>query len=109
MDNSPENSKLPSYFYTVGLSALLLLGTIVTLNYVVDPYFIHQWDSPLLQRLSPAQQKIMPWAKTYAAYRYRPEVVYLGSSRGEILFPLHRPLIGRLENRLLAYAGPRRH
>ena len=50
------------------------------LNYVVDPYFIHQWDSPLLQRLSPAQQKIMPWAKTYAAYRYRPEVVYLGSS-----------------------------
>ena len=29
----------------------------------------------------------MPWAKTYAAYRYRPEVVYLGSSRTEIGLP----------------------
>jgi hypothetical protein len=57
------------------------------LNYVVDPYFIHQWDTKLIQRLSPAQQKIMPWVKTYAAYRYRPEVVYLGSSRAEIGLP----------------------
>ena len=71
----------------MGLSALLLLTGIVALNYTVDPYFIHQWDTPMLARLSPAQQKIMPWAKTYAAYRYRPEVVFLGSSRTEIGLP----------------------
>ncbi len=75
------------FFWTAGLAALLAWGAIVSLNYVVDPYFIHQWDSPRLKRLSPAQQKIMPWAKTYAAYRYRPEVVYLGSSRTEIGLP----------------------
>jgi hypothetical protein len=34
----------------------------------VDPYLIHQWDSPLLQRLTIAQQKIVLWGKTYAAY-----------------------------------------
>lgn len=87
MSNSSEDHNFTLYFLTVGLSALLLLTVIVSLNYVVDPYFIHQWDSPLLQRLSPAQQKIMPWAKTYAAYRYKPEVVFLGSSRTEIGLP----------------------
>jgi hypothetical protein len=75
------------FFWTAGLAALLVWSAIVSMNYVVDPYFIHQWDSPLLKRLSPAQQKIMPWAKTYAAYRYRPEVIYLGSSRTEIGLP----------------------
>jgi hypothetical protein len=105
MENSSENSKLPNYFYTVGLSALLLLSTIVALNYVVDPYFIHQWDSPLLQRLSPAQQKIMPWAKTYAAYRYRPEVVYLGSSRSEIGLPTDSPLFAGKRVFNLAISG----
>ncbi len=78
---------LGKFFWTVGLAALLVLTAIVSLNYVVDPYFIHQWDTPLLRRLGPAQQKIMPWAKTYAAYRYRPEVVFLGSSRTEIGLP----------------------
>ena len=75
------------YFWTVGLTALAILTATVTINYVVDPYLIHQWDTKLVQRLSPAQQKIMPWAKTYAVYRYRPEVVYLGSSRTEIGLP----------------------
>lgn len=87
MNNSNEHSNFTLYFFSMGLSALLLLIVIVTLNYVVDPYFIHQWNSPLLQRLSPAQQKIMPWAKTYAAYRYQPEVIFLGSSRTEIGLP----------------------
>lgn len=75
------------FFWTAGLAALLVLAAVVSLNYAVDPYFIHQWDTPLLKRLSPAQQKIMPWAKTYAAYRYHPEVVFLGSSRTEIGLP----------------------
>ena len=87
MNNSSKKGNFSLYFFTMGVSALLLLTVIVTLNYVVDPYFIHQWDSPLLRRLSPAQQKIMPWAKTYAAYRYQPEVIFLGSSRTEIGLP----------------------
>ena len=78
---------LRRYFWTVGLTALAVLIVTVTINYMVDPYLIHQWDTKLIQRLSPAQQRIMPWAKTYAAYRYRPEVVYLGSSRTEIGLP----------------------
>lgn len=78
---------LRRYFWTVGLTVLAVLLASVTINYVVDPYLIHQWDTKLVQRLSPAQQRIMPWAKTYAAYRYRPEVVYLGSSRTEIGLP----------------------
>ena len=28
----------------------LVLGTVSFLNYQVDPYLLHQWDSPLLQR-----------------------------------------------------------
>ncbi len=87
MNYSSKDNNFTLYFLTIGLSALLLLTVIVSLNYVVDPYYLHQWDSPLLHRLSPAQQKIMPWAKTYAAYRYQPEVVFLGSSRTEIGLP----------------------
>lgn len=105
MRNSSEHSNFTLYFFTVGLSALVLLAAIVTLNYVVDPYFIHQWNSPLLRRLSPAQQKIMPWAKTYAAYRYQPEVVFLGSSRAEIGLPTNSPLFSGKRVFNLAISG----
>ncbi|MBU1568008.1 MAG: hypothetical protein KJ630_20595 [Proteobacteria bacterium] len=103
--NISTTSNVTVYFATIGLSALLLLGAIVTLNYVVDPYFIHQWDSPLLHRLSPAQQKIMPWAKTYAAYRYQPEVVFLGSSRTEIGLPTESHLFSGKRVFNLAISG----
>lgn len=75
------------YCWTVAVTALCLVTAVVIMNYAVDPYYIHQWDTELLHRLSPAQQKIVPWAKTYAAYRYQPEIVYLGSSRAEIGLP----------------------
>jgi len=78
---------LSRFFLALGSAAVLLVAGVVTINYLIDPYSIHQWDSPLLKRLSPPQQKIVPWAKTYAASRYRPEVVYLGSSRTEIGLP----------------------
>jgi hypothetical protein len=87
MNTATVHTNIKRYFWISGVTALFLLTLLVTLNYVVDPYFIHQWDTKLIQRLSPAQQKIMPWVKTYAAYRYRPEVVYLGSSRAEIGLP----------------------
>lgn len=79
------------YLAYLGLTAFGLLAVLVTINYRVDPYLIHQWDSPLLQRLSPAQQKIVPWGKTYAAYRYRPEIVFVGSSRAEVGLPTDLP------------------
>jgi hypothetical protein len=87
MNTGTVHTAVKRYFWILGLTALFLLTLLVALNYVVDPYFIHQWDTKLIQRLSPAQQKIMPWVKTYAAYRYQPEVVYLGSSRAEIGLP----------------------
>ena len=105
MNDSSDKSNFPLYFFTIGVSALVLLTIIVTLNYVVDPYFIHQWDSPLLHRLSPAQQKIMPWAKTYATYRYQPEVVFLGSSRTEIGLPTDSPLFSGKRVFNLAISG----
>lgn len=60
---------------------------VVALNYIVDPYLIHQWDTVLIDRIGPRQPKIIPWTKTYAAFRYQPEVVYLGSSRTETGLP----------------------
>lgn len=75
------------YLINLGLIALTFLAVLILINYRVDPYLVHQWDSPLLKRLSPPQQKIVPWGKTYAAYRYRPEIVFVGSSRTEIGLP----------------------
>jgi hypothetical protein len=87
MKTATVPTTIKRYFWIAGFTAFFLLALLVALNYVVDPYFIHQWDTKLIRRLSPAQQKIMPWVKTYAAYRYRPEVIYLGSSRAEIGLP----------------------
>lgn len=81
----------PRYLAYLGLTVLGLLGLLVTINYQVDPYLIHQWNSPLLQRLTIAQQKIVPWGKTYAAYRYQPDLVFIGSSRTEIGLPTELP------------------
>lgn len=87
MSSSPTRSDTRRYLWYLSLAGFGLLASLVTLNYWVDPYYIHQWDTPLLARLSPAQQKIVPWAKTYAVYRYQPEIVFLGSSRTEIGLP----------------------
>jgi len=75
------------YFLVVFLAAFLVVAATTAFNYLVDPYYTHQWDTPMLHRPGPPQQKIVPWAKTYAAARYRPEVVFLGSSRSEIGLP----------------------
>lgn len=87
MSPSPTSADSRRYLWYLGLTGFGLLASLVTLTYWVDPYFIHQWDTPLLERLSPPQQKIVPWGKTYAAYRYQPEIVFLGSSRTEIGLP----------------------
>ncbi|PLY40760.1 hypothetical protein CSZ94_19175 [Janthinobacterium sp. ROICE36] len=65
----------------------LVLGSVSFMNYQVDPYLLHQWDSPLVQRLRPTYEKLAVWGKTYAVARYRPAVVYIGNSRTEMGLP----------------------
>jgi hypothetical protein len=93
------------FFLTVALTALVVLLLVVGSNYLVDPYFLHQWDSPALKRLTSAQQKILPWGKTYAAFRYQPEVLLLGSSRSEIGLPADSPLLAGKRVFNLAISG----
>ncbi|CDG83284.1 hypothetical protein [Janthinobacterium agaricidamnosum] len=73
-----------------GLVVLALLA-VSTLNYLVDPYLIHQWDSPLLQRMRPTREKLSAWGKTYVLAKYRPAVVYIGNSRTELGLPTSAP------------------
>ena len=75
--------------YVIGFFACvcLALGTISLLNYQVDPYLLHQWDSPLLQRPRQLNEKLGAWAKTYAVARYRPAIIYIGNSRTEMGLP----------------------
>lgn len=90
---NPKNSlDYSTYLWTTGLSIVVLLTAIVSFNYVVDPYLIHQWDTPAIKRLVPADQKVVPWGKTYAVSRYQPEVVYLGSSRVQTGLPVQTDL-----------------
>ena len=65
----------------------LVLGSVSFLNYQVDPYLLHQWDSPLLQRPRQLNEKLGAWAKTYAVARYRPAIIYIGNSRTEMGLP----------------------
>ena len=65
----------------------LVLGAVSFMNYQVDPYLLHQWDSPLLQRPRQINEKLGAWAKTYAVARYRPAVIYIGNSRTEMGLP----------------------
>ncbi len=83
--------------YVVLFSGITLLasGAVATLNYQVDPYLIHQWDSPHLQRLLPGREKLSPWGKTYALAQFRPQVLYVGNSRTELGLPAQTPLFGQ--------------
>ena len=65
----------------------LVLGAVSFMNYQVDPYLLHQWDSPLLQRPRQLNEKLGAWAKTYAVARYRPAIIYIGNSRTEMGLP----------------------
>lgn len=63
---------------------LLLVGGIAATNYVLDPYLIHQWGSPQVQRLRQPVEKLNAWGKAYAIAVYRPDTIYLGNSRTEL-------------------------
>lgn len=77
--------------FCVMASGALLLVT--GLNYVIDPYLTHQWDTPLLQRLRPVREKLSPWGKTYAVAKYRPSILYIGNSRTELGLPTTEPTL----------------
>ena len=79
------------YLWLFGASCALLAGAIAALNYVVDPYLIHQWDNARVQRLRPTREQLSVWGKTYAIARWRPDVLYLGNSRTELGLPATVP------------------
>jgi hypothetical protein len=64
-----------------------VLATVAGLNYEVDPYLTHQWDTPRTQRLRPPREKLSAWGKTYAVARLKPQVIYIGNSRTELGLP----------------------
>jgi len=71
-----------------------VVGAVAALNYVVDPYLTHQWDTPPVQSLRPVRERLGAWAKTYALARYQPALVYVGNSRTEVALPAHPSLFG---------------
>ncbi|APA68539.1 hypothetical protein [Janthinobacterium sp. 1_2014MBL_MicDiv] len=73
-----------AWFFTV---AFFVLALVSAMNYRIDPYLLHQWDTPLLQRLRPTNEKLSAWGKTYAVARYRPSIIYIGNSRTEMGLP----------------------
>src|SRR4051812_39381142 len=83
-----------SYLMIFGGICAVTLGAVATLNYQVDPYLLHQWDTPQVRRLLPGREKLSPWGKTYALAKYRPSVLYAGNSRTELGLPVQPELFG---------------
>lgn len=72
------------YLAIAGGLPLLLVGGIAATNYALDPYLLHQWDTPPVQRLRQPVEKLIAWGKAYAIAVYRPDTIYLGNSRTEL-------------------------
>ena len=97
MDTSPGDvvEKPPTLYLAVfGAVICTILLLVLLSNYLIDPYLNHQWGSPLLQRLRPAREKLAPWGKTYAVFKYQPQVLYAGNSRTEAALPADPQLFG---------------
>lgn len=85
-------SSARAYVTTFCAASLLIVGAVCALNYYIDPYLTHQWDTPAVQRLRPTREKLSAWSKTYAVARFQPQVVFLGNSRTELGLPTSLPL-----------------
>ncbi|MBV6321861.1 hypothetical protein [Duganella violaceipulchra] len=68
-------------------SSVLVIAAVTGLNYAVDPYLTHQWQTPRLQQLRPGREKLSAWGKTYALAKFKPVVLYVGNSRTELGLP----------------------
>ena len=86
MANHPS-ARWRRYLALFGLTSAGVIAAVAALNYQVDPYLIHQWDTPQVQQLRPGREKLAAWGKTYALARYRPQVLYAGNSRTELGMP----------------------
>ena len=82
------------YLTTFCGASALGIGAVAAFNYVVDPYLIHQWETPEVHRLRPPVEKLSAWGKTYAIARYRPVVLHLGNSRTELALQASHPSFG---------------
>lgn len=75
---------MKSYLAVAAGLPLLVAGGVGVANYRLDPYLMHQWDTPQIGRLRQSQEKLSAWGKTYALAAYRPQTLYLGNSRTEV-------------------------
>ena len=91
-DHSAEGRRYVTVFCA---SSALVIGAVTILNYQVDPYLTHQWQTPQVQRLRPGREKLSAWGKTYALAKFKPAVLYAGNSRTELGLP----------TRVAAFAG----
>lgn len=73
-----------TYLAVAGGLPLLLVCSVAAINYWLDPYLIHQWQTPQAARLRQPVERLNAWGKTYATAVLRPQVVYLGNSRTEL-------------------------
>ncbi|MBJ7310847.1 hypothetical protein ACFOLJ_25140 [Rugamonas sp. CCM 8940] len=85
--HAPDQPQWRTYVTIFCAGSALVVGAVMALNYVVDPYLTHQWDTPQVQRLRPTREKLSAWGKTYAVAKFKPAVVYLGNSRTEMGLP----------------------
>jgi len=82
----------------------MLVGAVAATNYALDPYLMHQWQTPQVQRLRQPVEKLNAWGKTYAMALFRPETVYLGNSRTELGLAVPNEGAGRVFNAALSGA-----
>jgi hypothetical protein len=89
-----QNNPAVRYLGVFGGLFTVVMLVVLIVNFLVDPYISHQWDSPLVQRLRPTREKLSPWGKTYAVAKYQPQVIYVGNSRTEAGLPADPLLFG---------------
>ena len=83
------------YVTVFGAASLSVLAAVALLNYQVDPYLMHQWDTEQLRQLRPGRERLSAWGKTYALARLQPAVLYAGNSRTELGLPTDAAPFGR--------------
>lgn len=85
MSSTPADRRFIRLFLLLSIGTVL---SIVAMNYGVDPYLIHQWNSRSLTEKHPGRERLSAWGKTYALARLKPSVVYVGNSRTELGLPV---------------------
>jgi hypothetical protein len=90
--NPHPPAKWRAYVLLLCASSALVIATVGIVNYQVDPYLTHQWNTSRLRQLQPGREKLGAWGKTYALAKLKPAVVYVGNSRTELGLPARSAL-----------------